>query len=39
MSSLVNNTTLPTFPTAYKIAKELKIAHKEIWIEEENENV
>ncbi|OTW83346.1 transcriptional regulator [Bacillus thuringiensis serovar cameroun] len=42
MSSLVNNTTLPSFLTAYKIAKELKLHMEEIWIEdieEENENV
>ncbi|HHT7227938.1 TPA: helix-turn-helix transcriptional regulator [Bacillus cereus] len=42
MSSLVNNATLPSFLTAYKIAKELKLHMEEIWIEdieEDNENV
>ncbi|MED1047312.1 helix-turn-helix transcriptional regulator [Bacillus mycoides] len=39
MSSLVNNTTLPTFLTAYKIAKELNLHMEEIWIEDiEEEN-
>ncbi len=31
MSSLINNTTLPSFLTAYKIAKELKLHMEEIW--------
>ncbi|OOR08283.1 transcriptional regulator [Bacillus cereus] len=41
MSSLVNNTTIPSFLTAYKIAKGLKLHMEEIWIEdieEENKN-
>ncbi|WP_459503094.1 helix-turn-helix transcriptional regulator [Bacillus sp. C1] len=35
MSSLVNNTTLPTFLTAYKIAKTLDMHIEDIWIEED----
>ncbi|MDV6038812.1 helix-turn-helix transcriptional regulator [Bacillus sp. SM-B1] len=41
MSSLVNNMTIPSFLTAYKIAKELELHMEEIWIEdieEENKN-
>ncbi|WP_324656536.1 helix-turn-helix transcriptional regulator [Bacillus cereus] len=36
LSTLVNNTKLPTFPTAYKIAKELNLCIEDIWIEEES---
>ncbi|MFJ7552410.1 transcriptional regulator [Bacillus thuringiensis] len=36
LSALVNNTKLPTFPTAYKIAKELNLYIEDIWIEEES---
>ncbi|QWH60215.1 XRE family transcriptional regulator [Bacillus mycoides] len=34
LSSLVNNTKLPTFPTAYKIAKALNMHIEDIWIED-----
>ncbi|AWC29471.1 MULTISPECIES: helix-turn-helix transcriptional regulator [Bacillus cereus group] len=34
MSALVNNTSLPTFPTAYKIAKYLNLYMEDIWIED-----
>lgn len=37
LSALVNNTKLPTFPTAYKIAKALNMYMEEIWIKEEVE--
>ncbi|PFO13429.1 transcriptional regulator [Bacillus thuringiensis] len=36
LSTLVNNTKLPSFPTAYKIAKELNLYIEDIWIEEES---
>ncbi|CAM4399389.1 XRE family transcriptional regulator [Bacillus manliponensis] len=35
MSALVNGTNLPTFPTAYKIAKALNMYIEDIWIVEE----
>jgi len=38
LSTLVNGANLPTFTTAYRIAKELNMHMEDIWILDEHES-